>query len=996
MLAYRSASLSLFRKLASCDRRTRHPAKSHASVTRGVGSRPTRRRASGAHFRRVAFRFRCPSPRHGPRHVRSTCVRSSPTYPPKHSPRLPPRRPPSPPLPIPVAPRNPRTPGILRVGAVGFRAGDRGGEGVLGVLRWVLGGGTGSTKLRRARCPAHVERRGIGDEHEYVRHVPGLGGDRRGILLHMQGHQRTTPRLRLYVYHRQCVETEPGTHFSGKKLHFHYPSSGETFFCDLHMCVNCRNSSDYQCLCCPFYSVCHDCLRRVEFVKLGNQNKGLCGYCFNLAISIEKNAADPREKILYDDSDSSEILFKDYWDLIKDRERLTLADLQIAGGHLDRGVNYKHEEDSEKFPDEDRKSDEDFLGDGDDKEQAFAFDSTSKPEKIKTSIKRKRSKKKTYVGWGTEELIGFLSCFGKDTKEPLDEAEVVGVVKEYIKQKDLFLRDKKKYFQCDDKLRPLFTRRKVKYNMLYSKLRMHLAANADSEDEYDDGSEDNNGPVMKKKLQTNLELNIAKKVSERNKRCFASLIQHNINLLYLRRSLVITFLSDLDTFQQKVVGCFVRVKTKDHSYIFHKVTEPLQLGLVTGIKNSKEKYKVKDKGKDISTDVFLCVVGFLDDVKISSLSDEDIGEDEYNGLIHLAEKGLLKRPTVGEFEEKVAAVHTDIVNNLLSTPAEQQRRLTEIPEIIADAEDEKETEARITAGNSCVVNRGKKRERASCLVDMDESSKGVAECAAEYFGVQKEKPPEGVTEQAVNAFNIPNEESSKGVADQIADSLRVHGEESTEGAAEKMADSYSLSLLNEEPSEVASKQGDATREVASEAGEALSSGLTPDSVLHSPVYKAQDGSKTEAIDISKDESNHSKRNKGGNIPVREVINLDTSDDDDEDLHAPERETVHPPGAMNGGDLDMERPESALHARGAMNGVHLGLREAAPATVNGMSRNTSLWHYLDPQGETQGPFKLIQLWEWRKGGFFDEGFKVWRSGQTKEHAIFLRDAFRVNL
>ncbi|TVU36261.1 hypothetical protein EJB05_18188, partial [Eragrostis curvula] len=690
----------------------------------------------------------------------------------------------------------------------------------------------------------------------------------------------------LKVYHRQCVETEPGTHFSGKKLHFHYPSSGETFFCDLHMCVNCRNSSDYQCLCCPFYSVCHDCLRRVEFVKLGNQNKGLCGYCFNLAISIEKNAADPREKILYDDSDSSEILFKDYWDLIKDRERLTLADLQIAGGHLDRGVNYKHEEDSEKFPDEDRKSDEDFLGDGDDKEQAFAFDSTSKPEKIKTSIKRKRSKKKTYVGWGTEELIGFLSCFGKDTKEPLDEAEVVGVVKEYIKQKDLFLRDKKKYFQCDDKLRPLFTRRKVKYNMLYSKLRMHLAANADSEDEYDDGSEDNNGPVMKKILQTNLELNIAKKVSERNKRCFASLIQHNINLLYLRRSLVITFLSDLDTFQQKVVGCFVRVKTKDHSYIFHKVTEPLQLGLVTGIKNSKEKYKVKDKGKDISTDVFLCVVGFLDDVKISSLSDEDIGEDEYNGLIHLAEKGLLKRPTVGEFEEKVAAVHTDIVNNLLSTPAEQQRRLTEIPEIIADAEDEKETEARITAGNSCVVNRGKKRERASCLVDMDESSKGVAECAAEYFGVQKEKPPEGVTEQAVNAFNIPNEESSKGVADQIADSLRVHGEESTEGAAEKMADSYSLSLLNEEPSEVASKQGDATREVASEAGEALSSGLTPDSVLHSPVYKAQDGSKTEAIDISKDESNHSKRNKGGNIPVREVINLDTSDDDDEeDLHA---------------------------------------------------------------------------------------------------------------
>jgi hypothetical protein len=53
-----------------------------------------------------------------------------------------------------------------------------------------------------------------------------------------------------------------------------------------------------------------------------------------------------------------------------------------------------------------------------------------------------------------------LSCFGKDTKKTLDESGVVGVVKEYIQQKGLFLGNKKKCFKCDDKLCPLFTRRK--------------------------------------------------------------------------------------------------------------------------------------------------------------------------------------------------------------------------------------------------------------------------------------------------------------------------------------------------------------------------------------------------------------------------------------------------------------------------------------------------------------------------------------------------------
>ncbi|KAK3166165.1 hypothetical protein QOZ80_1AG0042280 [Eleusine coracana subsp. coracana] len=285
----------------------------------------------------------------------------------------------------------------------------------------------------------------------------------------------------LKAYHPHCTASREGDDFP----------PGEKFICLCHTCVNCSKSPDYQCLCCPNYSVCHNCLGKVELFKVGKQNKGLCRLCLDRAILIEKNAADSRAKSNYQDSDLSLVLFKDYWDIIKDTERLTLLDLQAASGILYRGLNHTREAYSEKFPDED------LLGDSDDNEQTFLSGPKSKPDKTNMSMKRKRSKKKRFVGWGTKELIEFLSFVGKDTKEPLDEAEVVGVVQEYIKQKRLFLGDKKKYFEGDDKLRPLFKRRKVKYNMLHSKLRIHFAANAASEDESLDGSEDDDGPMKR-------------------------------------------------------------------------------------------------------------------------------------------------------------------------------------------------------------------------------------------------------------------------------------------------------------------------------------------------------------------------------------------------------------------------------------------------------------------------------------------------------------------
>ena len=45
--------------------------------------------------------------------------------------------------------------------------------------------------------------------------------------------------------------------------------------------------------------------------------------------------------------------------------------------------------------------------------------------------------------------------------------------------------------------------------------------------------------------------------------------------------------------------------------------------VITGIRKSSQEYKIKD---DTSTNILLCITGMWDDVKISTLSDEDLSQ----------------------------------------------------------------------------------------------------------------------------------------------------------------------------------------------------------------------------------------------------------------------------------------------------------------------------------------------------------------------------------
>ncbi|TVU38891.1 hypothetical protein EJB05_12286, partial [Eragrostis curvula] len=55
------------------------------------------------------------------------------------------------------------------------------------------------------------------------------------------------------------------------------------------------------------------------------------------------------------------------------------------------------------------------------------------------------------------------------------------------------------------------------------------------------------------------------------------------------------------------------------------------------------------------------------------------------------------------------------------------------------------------------------------------------------------------------------------------------------------------------------------------------------------------------------------------------------------------------------------------------------------------RMTPMWHYTDRVGYVQGSYALGPLLRWKQDGHVKEGFRVWRTDQTKEQSILLDEA-----
>ncbi|KAK9929598.1 hypothetical protein M0R45_026692 [Rubus argutus] len=502
----------------------------------------------------------------------------------------------------------------------------------------------------------------------------------------------------LKVYHPGCV---------GKKKNF--MNSGRHWTCRRHSCSVCTSTPRFYCLCCPNASLCRDCFNSSEFALLRGNN-GLCKSCLNLILLAEENSEYglDGEKIDFEDRDTFECLFKECWEIIKEKEGFTLDNVYTANAKLKKGENHNCRFDSVNSSDSDGS-----------KDLTTSYSDTSVIGFQKTMRKRKRFQPLEFKGWGSKPLIEFLKSIGKDAAEKLSQFDVESVIFDYIKDRDLYHPKQKKMVQCDERLYSIFKKKSINRENIYSLLEEHFAEklmvredSGGSEDENETKLEDKNKGTMleckKRRVGSDLITSDENKGPSIHKSCFASIIAKNMKLVYIRRSLLEELLKEPDHSERKILGSFVRVKNDPQDHLQRNTH---QLSQVKGLKKISA-----NNGADI--EILLQVSYFTRDVPISLLSDTDFTQDECEDLRQHVANGLLKKPTVVELQEKARVLHEDITKHwiqkelvrlqnrvdytnekglrreypsivfmqreLLKQASEQERLLKQLPEVIPE------------------------------------------------------------------------------------------------------------------------------------------------------------------------------------------------------------------------------------------------------------------------------------------------------------------------
>ncbi|XP_059648286.1 uncharacterized protein At5g08430-like isoform X2 [Cornus florida] len=370
------------------------------------------------------------------------------------------------------------------------------------------------------------------------------------------------------------------------------------------------------------------------------------------------------ERVDFKDRETVEGLFMEYWDIIKEKEGLTLENLHSADAQLKKNENCKFSSDSD---DSNKSEDSLLISDCDDKNDMDEQKPVSKRKRSKgQQLNRRKAKpNEEFIGWGSKCLMQFLASIGKDTGEKLSHHEVTSIINRYINENKLYLPEKKNKIVCDARLKFVVGRKTVNRHRIHDILEAHFAENLvqSEEDEFGYNSEDeeeNVSVACKRQRKPSIDNKSQKKEkSQKNEvpfdvkqTFFASIVPENIKLVYLKRSLVKELMKRPETFESQVTGSFVRVKSERNDYCRRNCHE---LAQVTGIK--------KASSGENNTEVLLQISNMPEDIRICMLSDDDLSEEECEDLRQKVKSGQLKRPTLVELEEKAISLHEDITKH---------------------------------------------------------------------------------------------------------------------------------------------------------------------------------------------------------------------------------------------------------------------------------------------------------------------------------------------
>uniref|UniRef100_M1CBK3 Zinc finger family protein n=1 Tax=Solanum tuberosum TaxID=4113 RepID=M1CBK3_SOLTU len=415
-------------------------------------------------------------------------------------------------------------------------------------------------------------------------------------------------------------------------------------------------------------AVCSRCIGRINFVLLKGKH-GFCNNCLKLALLVEedRNIDSDGESVDLRDRETYEGLFKEYYEIVKEKEGFDKNSLLAGKAKLNKekicqissDSDKRSEEENEHSEEEDEQisSDNGDFSDGEpQKKRLKKKRCTQQKTKMQRSV---NSKKKVFVGWGSKALIDFLQFIGQDTREKLSQYDVTSIVTKYIKEHNLIHPVKKRRILCDVQLQAVFGKKVVNRHRIFSLLESHFLENEEQlqKDELDHDLEDDDteilvAPKTEKKVEQKKISSIWYSTAAQSQ--YAALIPENIKLVYLKRSLVQEMIKQPEFIETKIIGSFVRLKLDPRDY---EQRNSHQLVQIAGIK-----LRSSDK---CNSETLIQVSNMARDVSLTMLSDDEFCKEECDDLKEKVKAGLLEKLTIVELEQKAKILHEDITKHHL-------------------------------------------------------------------------------------------------------------------------------------------------------------------------------------------------------------------------------------------------------------------------------------------------------------------------------------------
>jgi hypothetical protein len=296
-------------------------------------------------------------------------------------------------------------------------------------------------------------------------------------------------------------------------------------------------------------------------------------------------------KVDFDDKNSWEYLFKLYWLDLKGKHLLTLEELISAKNSWTvQSTSARREKEESSGERYDANYDHDASSDSASRKRKRGASvrtrgrkrqihgATAKSE-ISVQGSESLTKRVPFDGidlpgdskWASSELLEFVGHMRNGDKSQISQFDVQVLLLEYIKQSNLRDSRRKSQIICDERLSSLFRKPRIGHFEMLKLLDMHFqvketpTVSGDSQRPHDPDSAQVDGggySEMATKVSSDKRRKTNKKLERdpaANVEDYAAIDVHNINLIYLRRSLMEEII-DVAAFSEKITGAFVRIR----------------------------------------------------------------------------------------------------------------------------------------------------------------------------------------------------------------------------------------------------------------------------------------------------------------------------------------------------------------------------------------------------------------------------------------------------